>query len=67
MWRQGVVTFPADRNFQVVIVADVQDSSEIPQGYVAIDDIVFDPDCLPDKSAVLPPNPPECDPEFQFR
>ena len=61
------MTFPADRNFQVIITASMDDSGEIPQGYVAIDDITFDPDCLPDASAVLPPKPPECDPEFQFR
>ena len=63
IWLGGKVDIKGDKNFRIVIEAKRGTSY---QGDIAIDDISFSPECLPDFKATLNPNlitpspPPKC-------
>ena len=59
-----MLNFVAIKNFQIIIQADVMFGFT---GDLAIDDISFSPDCLPDPTGKLNPEPPKCDPDIEFR
>lgn len=63
-WQQAYVGFSAVHNFQVAIEANTYDGF---QGDLAIDDVTFSPDCQPDTSGKLRPEPRDCDPDSEFR